>query len=193
MRKILLGSCLIFIILCIGAFIVWLWPRLLPPSNRMIEININKLLVNVDDFPSGWKANGPPGPVREDELDWGEKNVFIVFHSIDDQDVAYQYVYKFRNEVAAEYGLFWIKKEGLLTPPMNAVEPMGWKYKSLSADEWLFGCSTGNVCTSLARYDEFIIIFTASINSDYMTFNDLEYLFKVMDGKIGKYLDHDYK
>ena len=169
---------------------IWLRPKVLPPSNRKVEIDISQLLVTASDFPSGWKANGIPQPARGDEFDWGEENIFSQFQSIRDQSFAYQYVFKFRNEAAAEYGFFWIKQEGILTPSKNDKEPIGWKYKSIIADKWIFGCSSGNVCTAIARYDEFIISFVASINSENMTFDDLENLLNFIDEKIGKYLEN---
>ena len=189
MRKLFLGSCLLFLIIFGGVLMIWLRPDVLPPNNRKVEIDISQLLVTASDFPSGWKADGIPQPASGDEFDWGKENIFSGFHTIDGQGFAYQYVYKFRNEAAAEYGFFWIKQQGYLTPPTNGKVPTKWKYKSSIADEWLFGCSVGSrVCTLLARYDEFIISFDVSINSENMTFDDLEYIIKVIDENISNYL-----
>lgn len=165
-------------------------PKLLPPNYRGNEINLSQLLVSVNDFPSDWKTNGNPEPAKGDEFDWGEENIVARFQTINDQDFADQYVYKFRNEASAKYGLFWIKQQGFLTPPENALLPEEWKYQSLIADEWIFGCSVGKICTLIARYDELIVRFIVSLNSNYMNVGDLENLFRSIDEKVGIYLEN---
>ncbi len=189
MRKIFLGSCLTILILCGVVFIVWIRPDLLPPSNRPTEINLHQLLITVDDFPSGWQVDGTPESVSviDDDLNWGEDNIFAAFRTIDDQGFAYQYIFRFRNEAAAKYGLFWIKRQGILIPLPNDEVLAGWTYKSPIADDWLFGCSAGKVCTALVRYDEFIIHLIISMNPKYMSLDDLENLLKVIDGYFSYY------
>jgi len=165
---------------------------MLPPSYRGTEIDLSKLLLTADDFPLGWKANRTPEPeVSGDELDWGDENIVAAFQPTQFQGYANLHIYKFRNEAAAKYGLFWINHQGFFTPPPGDLPP-GWSYRSSIADNWIFGCSADKACALLARYDEIIISFMTSMDPEYMTVDDLENLLKVIDKKINTYLGLNY-
>jgi hypothetical protein len=189
MKKFLLASFLIGLIFCGTAVIIWTLPKILPLTVREAEIHPINLLVSLDDFPKGWQERGIPEPEPDKfELDWGEENIFVRFQPNDKQGFATHYIFKFRNKAASNYGLFRIKQQGFLFPASRK-PPEGWKYRSLSADDWSFGCTDEKVCTAIGRYDEFISVFITSIDPNYMTLDDLESVLETIDEKISENLE----
>jgi hypothetical protein len=189
MKRILSIGCLSAFACCVILLTIWALPSLLPPSDRNPPIIISDLLLTKKDFPLGWRARGTPqSEYQNSELYWGEENLYVEFQPIGNQGYAYQYIFKFRNKLDAKYGLFRIKQQDFLTPSKNNF-PNEWSYKSPIADDWLFGCLDEKECTVLARYDEFILAFTTSIDPKYMTFADLESILRTIDEKMSKYSD----
>lgn len=173
---------------CVLIGMLWLILLLLPPTVREPPIVLNDLLVTTDVFPLHWKMIGTPEPEpKQFELDWGEDNLFVRFQLVDNQGFATHYIFRFRNETSAKYGLFRIKRQGYLFPSTRT-PPEGWRYSSPIADDWLFGCIDAKACTALGRYDEFISIFRTSIDPDFMTLEDLEDILKAIDEKFSKHI-----
>jgi hypothetical protein len=188
MNRVILISGLIIFIACGLIIILWAIPFLLPPTEREPPIALSDLIVTTDVFPPGWKMVGTPEPEPEQfELDWGEDNVFTRFQLMVNQGSATHYIFKFRNEASAKFGLFRIRRQGYLFPSTR-IPPEGWKYRSPIADYWVFGCTDAKVCTALGRYDEFISVFRTSINPDYMSLEALEDILKVIDETISKHI-----
>jgi len=184
---------LIVLICCSSIITIWALPRLLPPTYRAYPINLSNLLISIEVFPPGWQLEGiPEGEPQRSDLDWGKENMVARFQLRGHKGYATHYIFEFKNEASARYGLFWIKRQGFLTP-LTINSPDGWTYQSPFADEWIFGCTDEVSCTSLTRYNEFISVFRTSIDPQYMSFADLEVILRAIDGKMNKYLKIDPK
>lgn len=73
--------------------------------------------------------------------------------------------------------------------------PQGWTYRPPHADRFEFGCEGGDGsvqpegCSFIARYEEYIIVFSTPIAS-YMTLDDLQRIIEVIDCEMANYLQH---
>jgi hypothetical protein len=191
-------GCPIFLIIA-GMMVIVLWqlPTLLPPSKRA-TVPIRDLLVDAAVFPTDWQVVRGPEPEPDgDELDWGEENLIISLEPQNDRGFAYHRVMKFRNDVSALYGQIGIQRQGLLLSSGQGltVTPAGWSYVSPIADDWRFACVdygvvNGNAmwCTVLARYDEYISIFSTVMSPEHMTAKDLEDILRAIDDRFLQYL-----
>lgn len=193
MKKLVL---LLAIPVLICGFLIGLWalPSLLPARARTPIVDMRQLLVDTSDFPLGWKVRRSAEPFPQgSELDWGDENLTIAFEPLPYQGFASHEVFRFRNEIAARYGLSRIQDQGFIISWREPLVTLSqWHYTSPAADDWLMACHPlndgGNSCTVVARYDEYISAFSATINDKYLTLTDFEHLLTVIDEKMNQYL-----
>lgn len=193
MKKLVL---LLTIPVLVCGFLIGLWalPFLLPARVRTPIIDTRQLLVDTSDFPSGWKVRRSAEPYpKGSELDWGDENLTIAFEPLQYQGFASHAVFRFRNELAARYGLSHIQDQGFI---ISWREPLvtlpQWRYTSTVADDWLVACHPlndgGNSCTVIARYGEYISAFSATLNDKYLTLADFEHLLTVIEEGMNQFL-----
>jgi hypothetical protein len=161
-------------------------------------VPLQNLLADAAVFPNDWQVvRGPESEPKGDELAWGEENLIITLEAPSDHGFAYHRVMKFRNEVSALYGQIGIQRQGLLLSSGQglSVIPAGWTYVSPIADDWQFTCVDYGVanghamwCTVLARYDEYISIFSAVMSPEHMTVKNLEDILRAIDDRFLQYL-----
>jgi hypothetical protein len=196
--SLLVGSlgCLVVCLVC-----AW-WPILaavasvLPPSPAR-SFHTLDLLADVADMPPGWYVLSGPSPVPR-KLD---------FDSIESGDIQFQRgsyyttavheVLRYQNSQAA--WLYLRGVEGVNFASLSPVEwtsPQGWTYKSLVADDFQFACAPSDKvmddpdfagmtdCNAVARYGEFISVFSAPVSKDLMSFSDVERVLRAIDARM---------
>jgi hypothetical protein len=184
----------IAVVVCGCLIGLWTLPFFLPARVRTPGIDLGQLLVDTSDFPSNWKLSMSAEPYpKGSEHDWGEENLNVVFEPLQYQGVASHSVFRFRNELAAQYGLSRIQAQGFI---VSWDEPLvtlpQWHYASQGADDWLMACHPlndgGSSCTVVARYDEYISAFSATLNDRYLKLDGFEHLLAVIDEKMSQFL-----
>ena len=112
------------------------------------------------------------------------------------------YRYDSENMAAFKYDRFQIyfKKSARSDPIPN---PEGFTFSSETPDQWRFGCvvnyfqptsdfaSSDTICMYLAQYEEFIVFFAITIESDgvkTISIEDLNKVIQAIDAKISDYL-----
>jgi hypothetical protein len=179
----ILVVCLIALF-CFACGIKYYFVKLSRIGSHPID-NLEKLLIDKNDFPQGWKKEYIM-PITGD-YDWGEKNIMVAFSPKPDLGFAHQYIYHFRNEFASTASYSEIKE---LLPTVKENSDQFLNFNSDIADEYFIACkvpnSTIRVCDVLSRYDDFIVYFSISSQKDKISPEQLKKVLNSIDQRMAK-------
>lgn len=169
------------------------------PVTRPETVDTERLLIDASALPPGWYrcVDAEPIPKRE----YGERESLYVGFAHEGLEAytagASQRVYRYRNELDAAivYTLLFSGKgfpNHIMTTPWDV--PEEWSYQSPIADHFRFECGELDsvppewICETIARYDEYVSVFTSELSPDYMTLEDLERILVAIDDRMAVYL-----
>lgn len=112
----------------------------------------------------------------------GERNAWVLTHDI----------YRFRNPADAKrmYQVM-LSRRIFFDVANDGLAPTDWSYVSPFADDWLLVCRDFGVhyyCGAMARYDEFVSVFTTKIHPNHMTIPDFLLALRAIDHQIAEKL-----
>jgi len=162
-----------------------------PRATPVPHIASEQLLVDVSVFPPGWYVELPPHVGDEDigQLD----DRWVQFRWKPLGPLAGQEVYCFAREkdAAIEYKL-QMDVQFFSAERLTAWEtPMELPYVSPVADQFRLACANFRdfpsgqftLCTAMAQYDECLSIFSTSMSSEHMAFEDLKHILVAIDNQ----------
>lgn len=159
------------------------------------DVDIETLLIDVSELPTGWRVDVPSHPSDEDMGQIDDRRT--QFRCEISLRLAHHETYSFANErsAAAEYRLqldsqFYSAER--LTPWEM---PPGLSYQSPVADQFRFACAefkdfpSGRFtrCTAMGQYGRFLVIFSTRISEDCMTLEELESILLTIDTRMSPY------
>ncbi len=165
-----------------------------PPVQRDPPVAARDVLLEVTDLPAGWRAGDVytirPGSAASEgdealELEFGGPG------SPGQQDGAVHRIYRFKNVSLAARAYPRMQRSILffLEADDDRRHPPDWSYRSPLADDWRFACASYG-CGVIARYDEFISVFSARLTTSSMTAEAWEAVLRAIDrrmaDKLGK-------
>jgi|WetSurMetagenome_2_1015567.scaffolds.fasta_scaffold62056_1 hypothetical protein len=158
------------------------------PFHREPPVALRDLLVSETALPAGWKAGEVSSIPRGASNDYGDETLQIGFSgppSLQGQDGAYHLINRFRNPTLAANVYGEMQKDVIFFGETgdHGKHPTDWQYRSPIADDWRFACDSGG-CGVIARYDEFISVFSTSMTTPAMTPAALEAALKAIDARI---------
>jgi len=159
------------------------------PSRRHPPVALQDLLIDLATLPAGWNTDEISSIPRGASDDIGDESLMIVFSDPIPplwRDGAYHLIYRFRNPALAarlyrrmQNDIIFFRETG----DPNKNDPRYWPYRSPYADDWRFACNFGG-CGVIARYDEFVSIFSASMETPTMTPAALEAALRAIDARM---------
>lgn len=165
------------------------------PARRDPPVATRALLLDETALPVGWRAADiytvRPGAVDHEGDETLQVN-FLGPRLPEGQDGAYHHVYRFKNAALAASAFQRMQSDRYFFAEAEdyASHPRNWQYRSPVADDWRFACTSG--CGVIARYDEFVSAFGASMTTPSMTPAALEDVLRAIDQrmveKLGKAL-----
>ena len=158
------------------------------PARRQPPVVLQDLLIDLAALPAGWDVNEISLIPRDMPVYVGEEGLIIVFSariSPEWRDGAYHLIYRFRNPALAARLYKSMQNDSLFFPEAGDYRkhPTDWQYRSPIADDWRFACDSGG-CGVIARYDEFVSVFSASMTTPAMTPAALEAALKAIDARM---------
>lgn len=183
-KRTLIFGPLLFVLLCVWGY--FLMENSSFGSHPVDDIDL--LLIDDKDLPTGW-AFEYKLPITG-EYDYGDKNMMVAYSRESEKGFARQYIYHFRNSLAADYSYYFIKKR-LPLVQKNTIDYVN--YKSQIAERWYLACEQPDshtiVCDTLSRYDDFIILFSISVENDKFTPEQLISILESIDRRMAKLLE----
>lgn len=158
------------------------------PARRQPPVALQDLLIDLAALPAGWDVYEISSIPRGVSNDIGEESLMIVFSariSPEWRDGAYHLIYRFRNPALAARLYKSMQNDVLFFGEAgdHGKHPADWQYRSPIADDWRFACEFGG-CGVIARYDEFVSVFSASMTTPAMTPAALEAALKAIDARM---------
>lgn len=168
----------------------------LPSSSSMPDVDIETLLIDVSELPSGWRVEFPPHPTGEDIGQTDDRRT--QFRCKTSLRLARYEIYLFASErnAAAEYRLqldsqFYSAKR---STPWEM--PPGLSYQSPVADQFRFACAEFEDfqsvkytrCTAMGQYGRLLVIFGTPISVDCMTLKELEGILLTIDTRMSPHV-----
>ena len=146
------------------------------------DIQLEKLIINVDMLPPGWSSSGIGSGLDSDRSSDSKGVTFFSYQYPKGQGCS-QDIYRYKSIESA--------KKDYQTSLLYYGEgnpPSTWDYSSIEADESYFVCQTASniefpICLWGARYKNIVIEFKAWLIPDYMTIDDVENVIKEIDKK----------
>ncbi len=167
-----------------------------PPSSPIPSGDIEKLLVDILEFPSGWRVELPPYPADEKigQIDgrWTqfrcESSFRLASHDI--------YLYDDKEGAGVWYDLQLDSVFGSAQRLTPWEAPVGMPYPSSAADQFRFACAEFEDfqsvrytrCKAMGQYDRFLVIFSTPISEDCMTFGELESILLIIDTRMSSHI-----
>lgn len=193
MRRLILGCLAMVAVVLTVPVVGLLLLRSLPEQTRSQRIDLTDLLVDQTAFPTGRWVTAGPFAMQGDSQSWGDEGLNLVLRPAGQpRPPGYvdHWVYRFHNVPLAMYGQFWIERDGLLFPAHSdpGLVPAELTYNSPIADSWQIACNEYDYCTVMARYDEFISIFTAHLRTPYMRIDTLQEILRTIDVRFAEQL-----
>lgn len=158
------------------------------PAHRDLPVAARDLLLDERALPVGWRA-GDVYAIRPGSADYeGDEAVEVEFRGprlSEGQDGAAHRVYRFKNATLAAKAYQRMQSNILFFADANDNyrHPEGWQYRSPIADNWRFACAFHG-CGVIARYDEFVSVFGASLTTSAMTPAALEAALRAIDARM---------
>jgi hypothetical protein len=160
-----------------------------PLKSSTPDVDIEALLLDVSEFPSGWYVDVPPHP--SDEAIGQIDDRWTQFRCEASLRPAHYEIYLFADvrNAAAQYrlqlGSQFYSAEMLAPWEMPPELP----YQSLVADQFQFACAefedfpSGRFtrCTAMGQYGRFLVIFSTRVSVDCMTFEELDGILTTID------------
>ncbi len=158
------------------------------PTRRQPPVALQDLLIDLAALPVGWDVHEISSIPRGVSNDIGEESLMVVLSarvSPEWRDGAYHLIYRFRNPTLAARLYKRMQNNSLFFPEAGDYRkyPADWQYRSPIADDWRFACDSRG-CGVIARYDEFISVFSASMTTPAMTPAALEAALKAIDARM---------
>jgi hypothetical protein len=173
-----------------------------PAPERLFEIE--ELLIGVSAFPADWRVASPaaPEPHYDGAITTQREDIQIGFKANSPALlVAGHRVYRFGAswKAAAAYSeqlpvQFNSNSVASLTPWES---PEELPFESAVADQFHFAChvdaigTPATVCLAMGQYQEYLVLFHTIMDTDYMTFADLERILVAVDERMALYLGKD--
>jgi hypothetical protein len=166
------------------------------------HFGIEELLIDVSAFPADWHVDGPPAPEPhyDGAITYQKEDIQIGFKADSPVHIAAgQVVYRFsaRWKAAAAYSgqlrVLFANSAAAVTPWET---PEELPYESAVADQFHFAChrttlGPNTVCAALGQYEEYLVDFHTIMDTEYMTFADLERILVAVDERMALYLGKD--
>jgi len=158
------------------------------PSRRDPPLALQDLLIDLTELPAGWRvyeiSSIPGGAPHE----IGDENLLIDYvdpSSPQGRDGAYHLIYRFRNPALAARLYKRMQNDVLFFGEAgdHGKHPTDWQYRGPIADDWRFACEFGH-CGVIARYDEFVSVFSVSMTTPAMMPAVLEAALKAIDARM---------
>jgi len=197
MNKWLIG-CLSLLAVCLVLLLTYM-ALMRMPNPRTKRIDLDDLMVTRADFPQGWGTSGG-GPIPGRENQRGSEET-LGRHWIPEglsEWGASQRIYRYRNVFQAIEAYFTENTDFFKVRGVSSWQvPAYWSYHSPVANQYRFACTqasdvldstTTTVCVARGQYDEFISVFSASIDPAYMTYADLERVLRAIDERMARAL-----
>jgi hypothetical protein len=184
------GSCFLF--------------HIFDPSAPERDFEIEELLVDVSSFPAHWYVVSPPAPYPhyDGAMTTQAEDIYTGFKADSSTLlVAGQLVYRFgaswkaaaayREQLPVEFNNNSVAS---LTPWEI---PRELPYESEVADQFHLAChvngigTPATVCEAMAQYEEYLVVFHTVVDSEYMTYAELERILVAIDERMALYLDKD--
>jgi hypothetical protein len=164
------------------------------PYSRDPPFAIRDFLVDKASIPPGWDLRYIEPVPKHSSKDVGDENISMELAPTDPKSAGglIHTIYRLRNPAYAKYmykemldeRIFFNEGDGGFTPK-------DWTYVSPFADDWRFACknfTTHYWCGAMARYDEFISIFSTVVHPNVMTMSDLLAVLKSIDKQFAEKL-----
>jgi hypothetical protein len=168
------------------------------------DFAIEDLLVDVSAFPGDWRVASPPAPYPhyDGAITYQREDIFIGFKANSPTLlVAGHLVYRFGASWKADAAYseqlpvqFNSNSAASLTPWET---PDQLPYESGVAERFHFAChvsgvgTPATVCLAMGQYQEYLVLFHTVMDSEYMTFADLERILVAVDERMALYLEKD--
>ena len=158
------------------------------PAHRDSPVTARDFLLDESAFPANWRVGylyavppGKAGYAGEEALELEFRGPILP----EGQDGAGQAVYRFRNAALAASSYKRMQNDIIFFGETDdsGKHPENWRYRSSVADDWRFACDLSG-CGVIARYDEFVLSFSASMTTPSMTPAALETVFKAIDQRM---------
>jgi len=174
---------LILCLFCVGGYFVMEQSCI---GSHPID-DLEELLIEKNDLPPGWTFEYKI-PITG-EFDFGEKNVMIAYSRKSETGFARQYLYQFKNSVAASFSYNLLKKR--LPLVQNNQENFA-DYESQIANAWYMACEYSTtdflICDIFSRYENFIVYFSISTKTDQLTPEQLYKILLSIDSRMERLL-----
>lgn len=163
------------------------------PSRRDPPVALRELLIDESALPAGWRAGEVSSIPRGASDDHGDETLMIGFigpSTLQGHDGAYHLIYRFRNSALAAQVYKTMQNDILFFREAadSGKHPADWQYRSPIADDWRFACEFRG-CGAIARYDEFVSVFSASMTTSSMAPAALEAALKAIDQRMAEKLN----
>jgi len=167
------------------------------PNPRTKRIDLGDLIVTRADFPQGWVVSGG-GPIPGRENQRGSEETLAIHLRPEGLGEwgASQRIYRYRNAFQAIDAYFIENADFFGVRGVSSWQvPADWSYRSPVANRYQFACAqvsdilgSTTVCVARAQYDEFISVFSTSIDPSYLTYADLERVLRAIDDRMARAL-----
>jgi len=164
---------------CVGYYLLLRYATI---GSKSIE-NLNNLLIEESDFPTGWKFEYKM-PIYGD-FALGEENINIAFSKKPELGFAHQYVYRFKNTLITNRSYGFLRNNLVLVDKNQGNFS---EYESVNADKWYLACTVSEVndvmCDYLAKFDNFIIYFGISAKDNQLTPDQFDQLLQTIENRV---------
>ena len=149
------------------------------------NINLNNLLINNENLPSGWHL-GEEGIGIEDDRSFDSAGSYYFTDEYQDQfpRLITQMIYRHNTLESAKKDFLY----GISNTPANAELPSSWDFQSMIADESGIICRN-EYCNWVARYDCIVVDIVGRSYLGYSTLEDMENIVRLVDESAGELID----
>lgn len=187
------GALLLFV--CLSIVIFWSCLGVYAHKNKS-SIDLDQLLNNTFVLPEGWVVQvGPFYTPFGKPIYYERESVIIQFENPAAPSIGAQLLLRYNNSLQATIDFFRItrysKEDYALT---DWAIPTEWEYIPAAANRSRVVCAEVIIggkytsCEAVMQYDEYILIYSTSIGSDFMTLEQLEEVLMAIDERMLNYL-----
>lgn len=173
-------------------------PQPAQPTNEVLDLELERLLVDQTLFPLSWYVESPPRPWGWKDSGGAEATAAVNFRQSGSRARATHMLFRYRDieSAAAQYHLLpWVFYSADRLTPWES--PEGLSYQSLTADQFRFGCAEIGLsvtdpnrfatCHVAGQYGKYLSIFTVWVvlnGTSGMSLEDLQPILQALDERM---------